>query len=259
LLFTYLFRFFRYRMNIDPYHVHTDDEIWSALYKSKLFYLVKSLPGELDYVVQENGNNFSIGQKQLLCLTRALIRKSKILLLDEATSSVDYYTDSLIQETINREFHNSNQQQEEEPTSIGSKEKEIDGRTNTDGLESGIVKKKELESRGKTTILTIAHRLSTVMNSDKILVMENGSVKEFDTPMNLLLNRKSMFYQLVLAERNQHKQSGPILAPGSATSAASSSSSSPLLASSTLVSAPAVGQTFLNTKSQQKSVTSANL
>jgi ATP-binding cassette subfamily C (CFTR/MRP) protein 1 len=251
-------------MNIDPYHVHTDEEIWSALYKSKLFYLVKSLPGELDYVVQENGNNFSIGQKQLLCLTRALIRKSKILLLDEATSSVDYYTDSLIQETINREFHNSNPpQEEEETTSIGSKEKEIEGRTtNSDGSESVAVKKKELDSRGKTTILTIAHRLSTVMNSDKILVMENGSVKEFDTPMNLLLNRKSMFYQLVLAERNQHKQSsGPILAPGSATSTASSSSSSssPLLTSSTLVSAPVAGQTFLNTKSQQNSVTSANL
>ena len=157
------------RVNIDPFQQYSDTQIWEALSESKLFNFIKSLPGELDYEVQENGNNFSIGQKQLLCLTRALLKRSKILLLDEATSAVDYQTDSMIQETINREFH----------------------------------------STQNTTILMITHRLSTVMNCDKVVVMERGIIKEFDTPTNLLQKKDSLFSQLVQAERNHHLPSIP--------------------------------------------------
>jgi ABC-type multidrug transport system fused ATPase/permease subunit len=233
-------------MNIDPYHTHTDDELWTALYKSKLYYLVKSLPGELDYVIQENGNNFSIGQKQLLCLTRALIRKSKILLLDEATSSVDYYTDSMIQETIKREFHDqTNDESSEETLPSSSPSPPSDDPTTTTATET----KEKKSSRGsnKTTILTIAHRLSTVMNSDKILVMDGGYVKEFDTPMNLLLNRKSIFYQLMLAERNQNGNLLPSLPIISSTSSSSSSS----------LSASSLQRQLIQTKKQQPLIESS--
>lgn len=156
-------------MNIDPYKTCTDEELWNALYNSKLFYFVKSLPGQFDYEILENGDNFSSGQRQLLCLARALVRKSKLVLLDEATSSVDYVTDSLIQKTIDTEFG------------------------------------KVIGDRGErtTTVLTIAHRLSTVLNSDKILVMDAGVVKEFGTPQDLLSNPESLFYQLFQAESQE--------------------------------------------------------
>ncbi len=155
-------------MNIDPYKNCSDDELWNALYNSKLFYFVKSLPGQLDYEILENGDNFSSGQRQLLCMARALVRKSKLVLLDEATSSVDYITDSLVQKTIEQEF----------------------GKLGDGGERT-------------TTVLTIAHRLSTVLNSDKILVMDAGVVREFGSPKELLSNPNSLFYQLFQAESEE--------------------------------------------------------
>lgn len=150
------------RINLDPFNRHSDAEIWDALRKSKLERTVRSLPGGLLFAVSEEGVNFSAGQKQLLCLARALIRKSRILLLDEATSSVDYETDSLIQQTIRDEFGN-----------------------------------------GRSTVMTIAHRLDTILDSDKILVMDAGTVGEYDSPGALLRNPKSLFSQLVQAERRE--------------------------------------------------------
>lgn len=153
------------RFNVDPFHRHSDEEITSALVKSGLSDLLRSLPGGLDYKVSEGGDNFSAGQRQLLCLARALVRRKeiKILLLDEATSSVDYATDALIQRTIRTEF-------------VGC------------------------------TMLTIAHRLDTILDADRIAVMEGGRLKEFAPPQQLLRNRDSSFSRLVRAEQRQMKQ-----------------------------------------------------
>merc|ERR1712228_963152 len=108
----------------------------------------------LDIVVEENGSNFSVGQRQLLCLARAIVRGSKILLLDEATSAVDPQTDQLIQQTIRQVF-----------------------KTNT--------------------ILTIAHRIDTILDYDRILIMDKGKVLEYDRPDALLSNERSRFSEIV--------------------------------------------------------------
>ncbi len=101
----------------------------------------------------EGGENLSVGQRQLICLARALLRKTKILVLDEATAAVDLETDSLIQTTIRKEFK-------------------------------------------ECTILTIAHRLNTIMDSNRVLVLDKGTIGEFDSPSNLLSNNNSIFYSL---------------------------------------------------------------
>ena len=108
----------------------------------------------LDINVDENGSNFSVGERQLICLSRAIIRKSNILLLDEATSSVDKILDNLIQETIRKVFKNK-------------------------------------------TILTIAHRIDTILDYDRILIMDDGNVLEYDKPQILLNNKQSKFSQIV--------------------------------------------------------------
>lgn len=109
------------------------------------------LPAGLQHGIIEGGQNLSVGQKQLVCLARALLRKTKILILDEATAAVDLETDDLIQNTVWDAFKNC-------------------------------------------TVLTIAHRLNTVMNSDQILVLDRGRIVEFDTPANLIANTDSVFY-----------------------------------------------------------------
>ncbi|KAK2586704.1 hypothetical protein KPH14_011742 [Odynerus spinipes] len=142
------------RSNLDPFKKHSDIDIWNALEKSQLKEKVKLMSGQLEASVEFGGNNFSVGERQLLCLTRALLRNSKILVLDEATAAVDPETEAVIQDTIQNEF---------------------------------------LES----TILTIAHRLQTVIKYDKILVMNNGCILEFDTPYNLLSNPNSEFFKMI--------------------------------------------------------------
>merc|ERR1711871_839473 len=145
------------RSNLDPFHLRTDEEIWEALEKVNLLETVSNLPGKLSFIVSEGGENFSAGQRQLICLGRALVRRSKLLLLDEATSSVDYETDNLIQRAIREEFKSS-------------------------------------------TVLTIAHRLNSVLDSDMILCMQDGKVAEFDSPLNLRNNPSSMLSRLLASE-----------------------------------------------------------
>lgn len=142
-----------FRRNFDPFEKHTDSDIWKALELSHLKGFVDSLESGLNYEIAEGGENLSVGQKQLVCLTRALLRKSKVLVLDEATAAVDIETDELIQGTIRKEFSDC-------------------------------------------TIVTIAHRLNTIMDYDRIIVMDKGTIIEFDSPANLLKDTKSIFYSM---------------------------------------------------------------
>ncbi|KAA3680058.1 uncharacterized protein DEA37_0013452 [Paragonimus westermani] len=141
------------RFNLDPSGTKTDDELWRALEESHLKDFFQEQNHQLDFHCAESGENLSLGQRQLVCLARALLDRKRILILDEATAAVDLRTDELIQETIRSGF-------------IGH------------------------------TILTIAHRLGTVMNYDRILVLKNGRVIEFDTPEKLLADKKSAFSEM---------------------------------------------------------------
>eukprot|EP00904_Undaria_pinnatifida_P007302 jgi/Undpi1/3701/HiC_scaffold_16.g07071.m1 len=137
------------RDNLDPFGLADDVTIWAALEAARLSTYVAGLEGKLEAEVSEGGENLSLGQRQLVCLARAVLRRNKILVMDEATANVDVDTDTLIQEAIRDEF-------------------------------SGC------------TVLTIAHRLNTIMDSDRILVMQDGKVGEFDTPANLVANQRSL-------------------------------------------------------------------
>lgn len=154
------------RKNLDPFGDYDDNKLWDALRRSGLIEgskleavkeQDKDLPTlhkfHLDQGVEDEGSNFSLGERQLIAFGRALVRDSKILILDEATSSVDYETDSKIQATIVREF-------------------------------------------SQCTILCIAHRLKTIIDYDKILVLDKGEVREFDTPWNLFNLEDSIFQQM---------------------------------------------------------------
>ncbi|VVC32373.1 Hypothetical protein CINCED_3A009972 [Cinara cedri] len=142
------------RTNLDPFDEYLDHVLWDALEKIELRKTIQNLPGGLNTKMSENGSNFSVGQRQLVCLARAIIRKNKILVLDEATANVDPETDILIQNTIRKYFD-------------------------------------------KCTVLTIAHRLNTVIDSDKIIVMDAGHMVEFDHSFNLLKNNEGYFHKMV--------------------------------------------------------------
>ncbi|XP_072524361.1 ATP-binding cassette sub-family C member 5 isoform X2 [Salminus brasiliensis] len=144
------------RSNMDPWGQFTDAQIWEALEKTHIKDMVSQLPHSLQSEVTENGENFSVGERQLLCVARALLRHSKILLLDEATAAIDTETDRLLQETIRSSF------------------------------------------KGCTT-LVIAHRLNTVLSCDRVLVLDQGQVLEFDSPSNLLANENSRFFAMMEA------------------------------------------------------------
>ncbi|UXI19965.1 hypothetical protein NH340_JMT05908 [Sarcoptes scabiei] len=146
------------RSNLDPFDKFTDEQLWRCLEQAHLKRFVQSLDSNLQYKICESGTNLSVGQRQLICLARALLRKTKILVLDEATAAVDLETDSLIQETIKQSFNDC-------------------------------------------TILTIAHRLNTILDYDRILVLNGGKIAEFDSPENLLSNSSSIFYSMVNSHR----------------------------------------------------------
>ncbi|XP_043350056.1 multidrug resistance-associated protein 1 isoform X3 [Dermochelys coriacea] len=140
------------RMNLDPFDKYSDEEIWMSLELAHLKNFVSSLPDKLNHECSEGGENLSVGQRQLVCLARALLRKSKILVLDEATAAVDLETDNLIQSTIRTQFEDC-------------------------------------------TVLTIAHRLNTIMDYERVIVLDKGEIVECDSPANLL-QKKGIFYSM---------------------------------------------------------------
>uniref|UniRef100_A0A674JG26 ATP binding cassette subfamily C member 9 n=1 Tax=Terrapene triunguis TaxID=2587831 RepID=A0A674JG26_9SAUR len=142
------------RFNLDPECKCTDDRLWEALEIAQLKNMVKSLPGGLDAVVTEGGENFSVGQRQLFCLARAFVRKSSILIMDEATASIDMATENILQKVVMTAF--------------------VD-----------------------RTVVTIAHRVSQILDGDIVLVLSEGVLAECDSASNLLLKEDGLFTTLV--------------------------------------------------------------
>jgi len=142
------------RYNLDPFDRASEGEIHEVLARVHLSEMVAGFPDGLQHEISEGGENLSQGQRQLVCIARALLRRSKILILDEATSSVDAETDALIQSTIRINFAHA-------------------------------------------TVLSIAHRLDTIVDADRILLMSDGRPIEFDAPAKLLTS-ESHFKQLVM-------------------------------------------------------------
>ncbi|XP_065392891.1 multidrug resistance-associated protein 1 isoform X2 [Macaca fascicularis] len=140
------------RMNLDPFSQYSDEEVWTSLELAHLKGFVSALPDKLDHECAEGGENLSVGQRQLVCLARALLRKTKILVLDEATAAVDLETDDLIQSTIRTQFEDC-------------------------------------------TVLTIAHRLNTIMDYTRVIVLDKGEIQEYGAPSDLLQQR-GLFYNM---------------------------------------------------------------
>lgn len=132
------------KKNLDPLEIYSENELWEALENVELKEYVSNMEQSLETRISNNTNSFSVGQKQLLCLARAILQRNKILVLDEATANVDLETDKIIQKKIKEIFIHS-------------------------------------------TIVTIAHRLFTIVDYDKVLVMDKGKIVEYDNPLKLLV------------------------------------------------------------------------
>ncbi|KAB0797846.1 hypothetical protein PPYR_08839 [Photinus pyralis] len=141
------------RTNLDPFEEFEDCDLWSALDKVELKEFFSALPLGLDFGISQGGSNVSVGQRQLICLARIILRKNKILVMDEATASIDLETDKLVQRTIRKVFEDC-------------------------------------------TIITITHRLDSIMDCDRIMVISAGEVVEFDRPSILLKNNEGHFYKM---------------------------------------------------------------
>ncbi|KAL7505713.1 hypothetical protein ACHAXN_003140 [Cyclotella atomus] len=142
------------RSYLDPFHVHSESEIMNALTLVKFPGADISLEKLMTHVVDEGGSNLSAGEKQLLCLGRAMLANPRLLVLDEATSAVDRATDEFVQKMLRCQFP-------------------------------------------QTTLLTIAHRIETIIDYDKVIVMEKGKVAEIGSPQELLQDESGLFTKMV--------------------------------------------------------------
>ena len=142
------------RDNLDPFHEHSDEEIAKVLHKVRLGSLFELLPEGLDSQINSQGLSLSAGQKQLVCLARAILRRNKIVMIDEATANVDSETDEFIQMQLMKRFK-------------------------------------------KSTLLIIAHRLRTVIESDWIIVMDAGATIEEGSPRDLVKNPDSALLKMI--------------------------------------------------------------
>ena len=149
------------KRNIDPFSEYSDQDLWTALEEVQLKTLVEDLPGQLEFKLKESGTNLSVGERQLVCLARALVQKSKIIIMDEPTANVDFKTDRLIQEVIRAKFKDS-------------------------------------------TVLTIAHRLNTIMDYDRVLVLDGGRVVEFDKP-ETFIRKGGLFAEMIRSQKQRGK------------------------------------------------------
>ncbi|KAL4426298.1 hypothetical protein ABPG74_006555 [Tetrahymena malaccensis] len=151
------------RKNLDPLDAYSDLNVIQALQQVQLYDIISQLKNGLNTDIGDASVSFSVGQKQLFCLARAILKNSKIIIMDEATANMDMVTDSLIQNIISQKFKES-------------------------------------------TVITIAHRLNTIADYDYVVVMDKGTVAEYDHPFNLLANsledetitKNTIFSQLVL-------------------------------------------------------------
>ena len=150
------------RSNLDPFDEYGDQEIWSVLERVHIKALVEKSPDTLDCHLTERGSNFSVGERQLLCLARALLQNKKVFVFDEATANIDYETERLLLDTIKDQLRDC-------------------------------------------TVLTIAHRMTNVMNYDKVLVLDRGRLVEFDKPEVLINQKDSFFAQLVSSAKSSLK------------------------------------------------------
>lgn len=153
------------RFQVDPFLLYTDAEVWAALENVGMAEYVKSLDAGLAHEVKEGGANMSQGQRQLLCIARAVLRKTKVLIMDEATASVDAHSDQQLQRA----------------------------------LRGGAM-------LGQPTVLTIAHRLDTILDSDLVLVLGEGKVLEIAPPAELLTDPTSVFAEMVQEQKTENRR-----------------------------------------------------
>jgi ATP-binding cassette subfamily C (CFTR/MRP) protein 4 len=142
------------RFNLDPFQQHTDDQLWDALRRAEVQEIVQEIPQRLEAEVQEGGANFSVGERQLFCLARAILRQPRVIVMDEATANIDVCTTEKIIRAMENSFN-------------------------------------------QATVITIVHRLHTIMEYDRVLVLEKGEVGEFDSPFRLLSREDSLFAGMV--------------------------------------------------------------
>lgn len=138
------------RRNLDPFGHYDDERIWSCLRLVCMEDSIRGLEGDLAYQCAEGGQNFSVGQMQLLCIARTLLHNPGLVMMDEATANVDVASDEIIQRSIRTHFHGA-------------------------------------------TVLTIAHRISTIADADKVAVFEQGLLREFDAPTELATRPDGLF------------------------------------------------------------------